>query len=326
MHDAAPRILVVIPCLNEEKHIVRLVRSLAAGRGSPDMTIIIADGGSTDSTPALARELAGEIQGVHYLHNPGRLQSAAINLAVREYGAGYDYLIRIDAHAEYPANYCATLVNEAVALDAHSVVVTMKTAGSGLFQRAAATAQNSVLGNGGAAHRNAAFAGKWVEHGHHALTRIDAFRAVGGYDENFSTNEDAELDIRLRRAGYRIWLTARTAVTYYPREKPVALLRQYFRFGQGRARTICKHRVMPRLRQLLPLAVAPAALLLPLGLFHWIFALPFLCWALVCIAYGAMLGLRARDGAAMMSGFAAMLMHLGWSFGFGTAFLGRLAR
>ena len=32
--------------------------------------------------------------------------------------------------------------------------------------------------------------------------RIAAFRGVGGYDESFSHNEDAELDYRLRQAGY----------------------------------------------------------------------------------------------------------------------------
>ena len=40
--------------------------------------------------------------------------------------------------------------------------------------------------------------------------RIAAFRAVGGYDESFSHNEDAELDYRLRQAGYRIWMTDKT--------------------------------------------------------------------------------------------------------------------
>ncbi|HYD18353.1 MAG TPA: glycosyltransferase family 2 protein [Patescibacteria group bacterium] len=326
MPETPATIIAVIPCLNEERHIARLVRALVADRGDLPMTIVIADGGSSDATPDIARKLADTLPDVRYLHNPKRLQSAAVNLAAQSYGDEARYLIRIDAHADYPPDYCRALVGEAEALGADSVVVTMKTAGTGLFQRAAAAAQNSLLGNGGAAHRNAAFQGKWVEHGHHALMRLDAFRAVGGYDENFPTNEDAELDIRLRRAGYRIWLTAQTAVTYFPREKPAALLRQYFRFGQGRARTIAKHRVLPRLRQVLPLAVAPAALMLPLALLHWIFAVPFLTWALLCLGYGALLGLRARDAAAMLSGFAAMLMHLGWSFGFGAGLLGRMAR
>jgi hypothetical protein len=49
--------------------------------------------------------------------------------------------------------------------------------------------------------------GAFVDHGHHALMSIAAFRAVGGYDPDFAHNEDAELDHRLRAAGYDIWLT-----------------------------------------------------------------------------------------------------------------------
>lgn len=325
MPDHQPRVVAVIPCLNEEKHIEGLVRALAADRGVMDLTIVIADGGSSDRTPEIAQMLAATLPAVRYLHNPRRLQGAALNLAVETFADDCEYLIRLDAHARYPAGYCRALVDEAEALGADSVVVTMGTAGRGWFQRAAAAAQNSLLGNGGAAHRNAALNGKWVEHGHHALMRVSAFKSVGGYDESFSTNEDAELDIRLKKSGFRIWLTDRTSLTYFPREKPWALLRQYFRFGQGRARTIRKHRLIPRLRQILPLAVAPAVLLLALTPLHWVFALPFACWAAVCIAYGLVIGMRARDGSAMMAGPAAMLMHLGWSFGFAAAMLGRRA-
>ena len=76
----------------------------------------------------------------------------------------------------------------------------MRTKGTGLFQKATALAQNSRLGNGGSQHREGG-AGRWTDHGHHALMRLDAFRAVGGYDETFSHNEDAELDYRLAAGG-----------------------------------------------------------------------------------------------------------------------------
>ena len=63
-----------------------------------------------------------------------------------------------------------------------SVVVSMLTSGSGAVQKAVAAAQNSKLGTGGSKHRHLS-AGEWVDHGHHALMRISAFTAVGGYDE-----------------------------------------------------------------------------------------------------------------------------------------------
>ena len=90
------------------------------------------------------------------MHNPKRIQSAAINLAVATYGDDFDYLIRIDAHGDYPADYCDRLVDEAAATGADFVVVAMATRGVGVFQKATAVAQNSKLGNGGSQHREGA--------------------------------------------------------------------------------------------------------------------------------------------------------------------------
>jgi succinoglycan biosynthesis protein ExoA len=321
-----PDILAVIPCLNEELHLERIVRNIIENFSSPSFLLVIADGGSTDQTPLIAQKLTAEFLHVKYLYNPKRLQSAAINLAVSTYGRKKRLLLRLDSHADYPKDYCQTLIAEQKTAGAAAVVVSMKTAGKTHFQRAAATAQNSILGNGGAAHRCAPADGKWVDHGHHALICLDAFRAVGGYDENFSHNEDAELDVRLRHAGYKIWLTGKTALTYYPRAKPYLLFRQYFKFGQGRACTVMKHRLIPRLRQMVPLAVAPSLLIALAASVSWIAALPMALWMSICLVYGLILAIRARSAGVVLAGPAAMLMHLGWSSGFISGFLAALWR
>jgi len=311
-----PEILAVIPCLNEELHLEQIVRNIIENIFPSAFLLVIADGGSTDRTSLIAHKLAAQFTNVRYLYNPKRIQSAAVNLAVETYGRNARLLLRLDSHADYPKDFCQTLIAEQETTGAAAVVVSMKTAGKTHFQRAAAAAQNSVLGNGGAAHRRAPADGKWVDHGHHALIRLDAFRAVGGYDESFSHNEDAELDIRLRRAGYKIWLTGKTALTYYPRAKPHLLFRQYFNFGRGRARTVVKHRIIPRLRQMIPLAVAPSLLMAPAASVSLTAALPMALWMAVCFVYGFILAIRARSAEIMLAGPAAMLMHLGWSSGF----------
>ena len=58
--------------------------------------------------------------------------------------------------------------------------------------------------------------------------RGSAFLEAGGSDESFTHNEDAELDLRLGKAGHRIWLTGNTFMTYYPRAAFRPLARQYF--------------------------------------------------------------------------------------------------
>lgn len=312
---AAVRCLIVIPCLNEAPYLESLVSQLEPTLDELNATLVVVDGGSTDGTRDIARSLAARLPKMHVLDNPKRIQSAAINLAVETFGVEHDYMIRIDAHGTYPRNYCRVLVEEALETGADSVVVAMQTVGFGTFQKATAVAQNSVLGNGGAKHRVGAQS-HWADHGHHALMRIAAFRAVGGYDENFTANEDAECDYRLSQAGYRIWMTARTSMIYHPRASALPLFKQYFGYGRGRARNFLKHRARPSLRQMLPLMVAPVAAGAFLAALTWIAAVPFALWAVACLGYGVWMALGQRNPYGPLAAVSAMIMHFAWSAGF----------
>ena len=309
------RCVIVVPCLNEEKHIEPLIDKLGRALDELDAKIVVADGGSTDRTREIVSHIAERDPRVLLLDNPKRLQSAAINLAIETFGDHHEYFIRIDAHGDYPDDYCQTLVQEAGATGADSVVVAMRTMGFSAFQKATAVAQNSKLGNGGSKHREGA-KGHWAEHGHHALMRVAAFRAVGGYDESFSHNEDAELDYRLNKAGYRIWLTDKTAMTYFPRASIPTLFRQYLGYGRGRARNILKHRSMPSLRQMLPLAVVPIFIGAFLAVLNWIAVIPVGLWAVACIAYGFWIALGHKNPYGPLAAVSAMVMHFAWSMGF----------
>ena len=315
MTQALPSSLIVIPCLNEAAHISALLGQLCPAAARLGARIVVADGGSTDGTLAIVEQIAAKDPRVVLLHNKRRIQSAAINLAVGTFGEGADYLIRIDAHGGYPDDYCDRLIEEALATSADSVVVSMLTSGSGAVQKSVAAAQNSKLGTGGSKHRHLS-AGEWVDHGHHALIRISAFTAVGGYDESFSHNEDAELDYRLRQAGYRIWMSGKTQMVYYPRSSLKGLYFQYLGYGRGRAKNVLKHRMVPKLRQMIPLLVFPVVLLAALSFIHWLAAVPFLMWAAVCLGYGAVTAVRQRNPGLALIGVSAMVMHFGWSVGF----------
>lgn len=307
--------MAIIPCLNEAAHIEALIDRLTPSAERLDMRIVVADGGSMDGTQRIVKRIAIRNPRVFLLDNPKRLQSAAINLAVETFGDECQSFIRIDAHGDYPADYCDRLIEEAEATGADSVVVSMATRGFGAFQKATAIAQNSRLGNGGSPHRRGT-GGHWTDHGHHAFMRIAAFRAVGGYDEAFSHNEDAELDYRLRVAGYRLWMTGETYMIYYPRSSVAALFRQYLGYGRGRAMNILKHRAMPKARQMMPLMVAPVIAGASLAFLNWAALLPVTLWAAVCLGYGVWMALMQRNPYGPLAGFSAMVMHLAWSAGF----------
>ncbi len=308
-------VLIVIPTLNEASHIAQVIACFLPFAQQTGARIVVADGGSTDGTTAIVHQLATVTPQLLLMDNPGRLQSAGINLAVVLHGEGCDWLLRADAHSHYPADFCRILLDEAALTGADSVVVAMHAVATQPLQGLIAVAQNSRLGNGGSAHRNQTD-GRWVDHGHHALMQMQAFRAVGGYDPTFSHNEDAELDHRLRAAGYRLWLTARTGLDYFPRQTVSALIRQYYRFGKGRARNLLKHRLRPAPRQAVVAAVAPLLGLAVLTPLSGVFALPMIVWAGACLAGGIAIAVAQQRPGAVVSGFLAGAMHVAWSFGF----------
>lgn len=313
-------VLAVIPCLNEASHLRALIEQMLSD-DAIDL-LVVADAGSDDGSREIVLEHMTRSKRLRLLDNPARIQSAGINRAVALFGDGYEWLLRIDAHCVYPDCYAHKLLEAAERKNATAVVVPMLTIGRERFQIAAAAAQNSVLGNGGSAHRHGS-TGEFVDHGHHALMRMDLFKAIGGYCEAMPWNEDAELDYRQTARGGRIWLEPSATITYFPRSTPRALWRQYFRYGIGRARNMRRHRMRPRLRQMAPLAVPLAIAALPLSLVHWVFAAPAAAWLAICLFVGLWIGLRAGERWALLAGLAAAIMHLGWSLGFLSEWIGR---
>lgn len=312
-------ILVAVPTLNEADAIEPCLRSLIESEPfMQQVRVVVADGGSTDGTREIVAALGEAFSNLALLDNPARLQSAAVNAVVEHCATvGHRVLVRCDAHSVYPPGYVRAAAEALLARpDAASVVSAMDATGTATFQRAAAWIVDTPLGSGGSVHRGGRGAG-WVDHGHHTAFRLDWFRRVGGYDSSFSHNEDAEYDHRLARAGGRIWFDGAIRLEYQMRASLAALWRQYWNYGRGRARTVLKHRMRPRLRQIVP-ALNFALLLLCLAV------APVLPWTLLFPA-AYLLGLaavsvagavRLRTVGGLWAGPALGAIHCGWGAGF----------
>jgi succinoglycan biosynthesis protein ExoA len=309
--------LVVVPTLNEVRGIEAVVDSLSRNwPADVDVTLAVADGGSTDGTVQLVQRMQQTRPWLRLLDNPRRIQSAAVNLAVRTLGQDAQVLVRCDAHAVYPPDFVQRLLQSLASSGADAVVVPMDSVGDSCVQRAVAWVSDTAVGSGGSAHRGGRRSGD-VDHGHHAAFRMASFQRAGGYDETFTHNEDAELDCRQRRLGSRIYLDADIRLQYHPRASLGALARQYFAYGRGRSRTVRKHPGSMRLRQL----ALPVHLLMFLAAMLLALVWP---WALLWpVAYLGVLALtsceiawRRRSLCGLLAGPAALVMHLAWAGGF----------
>ncbi|WP_231643937.1 glycosyltransferase family 2 protein [Mycolicibacterium baixiangningiae] len=311
-------VIVVLPALDEAQHIAACIRSLMVPHDwMAGTTMVVADGGSRDATREIVKDLAGEFPNLVLIENPGRLQSVAVNTAVEQVACpGHRIMVRCDAHAIYPPRYVQDVAIALRDKGVASVTTPMDAVGRSPVQRATAWIVDTPLGSGGAAHRGGKRSG-FVDHGHHAGFDLEWFRRIGGYDGTFSHNEDAEYDMRLTEAGGRIWLEAGIRMAYVTRPTLRGLWRQYWNYGRGRARTVVKHRAVPRLRQMVPVVnVALLSLSAMAGLLWW----PAFAW---CLLYGAVLvsasvlcTIRLKSADGVLVGPALAAMHLAWGLGF----------
>jgi succinoglycan biosynthesis protein ExoA len=313
-------VIVLIPTLNEANHIRPVLHALLGNDPLSDRSmIVVADGGSTDTTCDIVQSIAADHPNLRLLHNPGRTQAAAMNILLTPEFEGADIAVRCDAHAIYPPGFVADTVAALSAHNVASVVVTMDAVAghnAGCFRRGLALVADSRLGAGGSPHRGGAASG-YVDHGHHAAFRLNAFRALGGYDSSFVANEDAEYDRRLINAGHRIWLASDIRIGYIPRDTPRGLWRQYYRYGQGRAATCLKHRIRPKLRQMIPvvhvLLMIMSLAILPFTLLGFVWPLAY---SLLLLGAAVSLAWQHRTACGLVAAPALAIMHAAWGLGF----------
>jgi GT2 family glycosyltransferase len=145
------------------------------------------------------------------------------------------------------------------------------------------------------------------------------FDEIGLYDENCKTNEDAELNLRILKAGKKIYLDSSLKVIYFPRESLKKLAEQYFKYGRGRCYTILKHRKITSLRQLAPIGLVIGLFLSIILSFFWpiflLFPLSYLLALLLTVLFSwpnEKIPLKQR----ILAGLVFAIMHVSWGIGF----------
>jgi succinoglycan biosynthesis protein ExoA len=248
--DAHALVTVVIPCLDEEAYIEECIRAVQAQAWPRDcLEILVADGMSLDATREILGRLAADDTRIHLIDNPARIQSAGLNECIRR--ARGDVIIRMDVHADYASDFVAKCVETLDRSGADKVGGAARPKAKTFFQRCVAAALRSPLGIGGSKARQADADG-FVESVWPGAFSRRVFERVGLFDPKAITNEDAELDQRILDSGGRVYMSREIVSHYYPRESIRALAKQYFKYGQGRARTVLKHRKLLSIRPALP--------------------------------------------------------------------------
>jgi glycosyltransferase involved in cell wall biosynthesis len=319
-----PLVSIIIPCYNEQNTIGLLLAAIyQQSFDRSKIEVIIADGMSEDRT----REKIIEFQQAHpdllikVVDNQRRTIPSGLNEAIRN--SRGKYIVRLDAHCQPYPDYVALCIETLSSGEWANVggVWEIQAGNAGWAARSIAAASAHPLGAGDAWYRLGGKA-RVVDTVPFGSFRRDLFDRVGLYNEDLLTNEDYELNIRIRQSGGRLWLDPRIRSRYFARPDFRQLACQYWRYGYWKGRMLRNNPGTTRWRQLMPpLFVAS---LLVSGLFaiwfelaRWmLFALIGIYLVILLIA-GLNLALRKRD-ATMLVGLplAIGVMHLAWGSGF----------
>ncbi|WP_441245818.1 glycosyltransferase family 2 protein [Kitasatospora sp. McL0602] len=316
--EELPAVSVIMPVLNEERHLRAAVRHILEQDYAGEMEVVIALGPSSDRTDAIAAELTAEDPRVRTVANPTGRTPAGLNAAIR--GSRHPIVVRVDGHGLLTPGYITTAVRLLGEMEAANVGGIMHAEGETEWEKAVAAAMTSKIGVGNASFHTGGLAGP-ADTVYLGVFRREVLEKLGGYNEEFIRAQDWELNYRIRQDGGLIWFTPQLRVTYRPRPSVRALAKQYKDYGRWRRVVTRYHRGSVNLRYLAPpaalagvvtglvlgAAVHPAFYVLPAGYF-------------VGILGGSLVEGRGLSAKALVQlPVALATMHLSWGFGFLTS-------
>ncbi|MFG2074022.1 Glycosyltransferase, catalytic subunit of cellulose synthase and poly-beta-1,6-N-acetylglucosamine synthase [Nonomuraea maritima] len=312
-----PPISVVMPILNEERHLREAVDQILAQNYPGEIEVVLAVGPSRDRTQEVADAIAAADPRVVVVPNPTGRTPNALNAAIAASRNGI--IARVDGHAMLPPDYLRVAVETLVSTGADNVGGIMAAEGITAFEKAVACAMTSKIGVGAAAFHVGGQAGP-ADTVYLGVFRRSALDRVGGYDEHFQRAQDWEMNHRIRRTGGLVWFEPRMRVTYRPRPNVKALAKQYFHYGRWRRVVARTHEGTINLRYLAPPAAVLAMLLglvvspfFPLGL-----VIPG-GYALAIVAGSVVTGSGLPLSARLRLPLVYAAMHCSWGWGFLTS-------
>lgn len=312
---AVPFATVAIPVRNESRTIEACLQAVERQDYPHDrFEVLVLDGESSDDTVAVVERFARASElDVRVLPNPGRTVPAALNVALA--AARGSRFVRVDGHSEPEATYLRLCVAGNDEHDADLAGGWVRAVGRNRFGRAVAAAFASPFSMGNAASWVAPAAPLEVASVPCGSYRIDALRAVGGFDEGQHANQDYEANYRLRRAGGRAVLLPAVHFDYETRDTPRRLARQFFRYGWFKARTMVKHPASIRPRHLVPAAGLLGAVALVIGGAFWWPAFAVLAAGAALYACGVAAASAKGSAERALLPFVFVTMHAAWAAG-----------
>ena len=260
------RISVAIPLRNEANNVAELLRRLLAQTRPPD-EILIADGGSTDSTPDIVSDFIAKGAAVKLIRAGEAFPGRGRNVAAAE--ATGDWLAFIDGGIEPALNWLEALAAKAESDGTIDVVYgAWEPLTDSFFAECAAityvpppTARNGVVTRP-----------RFIAS---SLMKRSVWRSVGGFPEDLRSGEDLLFMDRIERAGFNSVFEPRGLVRWHLRPTLTSTFKRFVVYARNNIRAglwrqwqaaIFRRYLLLLAIAVVSLVVSPKLLVLPFGL------------------------------------------------------------
>ena len=311
------KVSLVIPVRNEENHIQTCIESILNQDFPIDkLEVIFIDGNSSDDTKKIINNYVEKYPDLIILFdNPQKTVPFAMNIGIKN-SIG-DYIIRLDAHSEYPNNYISDCIRTIENIEADNVGGLALTKGKGFIGNAFAKVLSSKFGVGNSGFRTNAKSG-YVDTVPFGAFKKETFEKYGYYDERLTRNQDYELNYRIRKMGGRIYLNSDISLTYFCRSTLSCILKQSYENGKW---NIITSKLCPgtmSVRHFIPLIFTVSLIGLPiLGFMHSLFNLILLFELILYFGITSIVSLKVAQNLKEMAMLVLLfpLFHISYGLG-----------
>ena len=315
MSQALPSIDIVIPCWQEEQYIEKCVLSCLQQDYKGQWNVIVADGGSTDSTRLLLSNLKKTSDQLQLVFHDLKSTPISLNQGIKN-GNG-EWVMILGAHSELPNNYlskCITNILDNPSIDCiggwiqnHYHDTTAQIIG---------WAMSSSFGVGNAHFRTGQQKG-FVDTVAFGMYRRSCFDKVGLFNEELARNQDDEFNYRFTKAGFKIFLDPSIQCSYFVRSSWRKVSSQYYQYGLWKVYVNMLHGQITTIRQMVPALfvsylVIASVLMLAVPEWKWLWLSGGLAYLLGGLVAASQKNLRN----ALSILFAFFVLHLSYGWGY----------
>jgi len=320
------KVSVVLAVRNEERIIENCLNSLMSQRvdSNVEIELLVIDGNSDDRTADIVRRVSESKPEVKYLFNEKRITPVAFNIGLKN--ASGNFIAIFGAHSEYDDDYIQVCLNEIEAqrVDGCSGMVIPKSVDDDAESELCISIMSSPIGvSGGSFRTRGAGLAESIPYG---VFKKEVFTKVGLYDERLIRNQDNDMNARINKAGFKLYISDKTKSYYHPKSKLKPLLNYAELTGKWNAKSIRLGSYTLRLMHFIPFlfvmylllaALIGVALLSLIGskaLLALLF-IPLVFYVLLLIYFALRTRFKYRMNKLRFIG-AVFLFH--WRYGWGT--------